>query len=119
MTTQEVANKFYAWAQAGDWASIQNELFAENAVSLEPEWAPVPKVEGIEAIRQKGEQFNSMVEAYHGGYCNEPIVAGNHFSCTMGMDVTFKERGRQKMDEVCVYEVQEGKIVKEQFFYGK
>jgi len=53
----------------------------------------------------------------HGGYSNEPIVAGNHFAVLMGMDVTMKGAGRMKMDEIAVYEVKDGKIVKEQFFY--
>jgi hypothetical protein len=35
----------------------------------------------------------------------------------MGMDVTMKGMGRMKMDEVAVYEVKNGKIVKEQFFF--
>jgi hypothetical protein len=35
----------------------------------------------------------------------------------MGMDETFKGMGRNKMDEIAVYEVRDGKIVKEQFFY--
>ena len=35
----------------------------------------------------------------------------------MGMDVTMKGMGRQKMDELAVYEVKDGKIVKEQFFF--
>lgn len=117
MTVQEVANRFYALSQQGDWNAIQDELFANNVVSIEPAFAPQPLAEGIEAIKQKGVNFNEMVEEYHGGYCNEPIVAGNHFSCAMGMEVTMKGMGRNKMDEIAVYEVQNGKIVKEQFFY--
>jgi limonene-1,2-epoxide hydrolase len=35
----------------------------------------------------------------------------------MGMDVTMKGPGRVQMDEIAVYEVKDGKIVKEQFFY--
>jgi len=35
----------------------------------------------------------------------------------MGMDCTYKGMGRQKMDEIALYEVKDGKIVKEQFFY--
>jgi ketosteroid isomerase-like protein len=35
----------------------------------------------------------------------------------MGMEVTMKGAGRVKMDEVAVYEVRDGKIVKEQFFF--
>jgi hypothetical protein len=31
--------------------------------------------------------------------------------------VTMKGSGRMKMDEIALYEVKDGKIVKEQFFY--
>ena len=72
---------------------------------------------GQEAIRLKGQKFNELIEEMQGGYTGEPIIGGTHFSLTMGMDVTMKGRDREKMDEICVYEVKEGKIVKEQFFY--
>lgn len=118
MNTQEVANKFYELAQKGSWDAIQNELYAENAVSIEPDFAPGnSRVEGMEGIRQKGKQFQEMTEEVHSGYCNEPVVAGSHFSCAMGMDITMKGVGRTTMDEIAVYEVKNGKIVKEQFFY--
>jgi hypothetical protein len=35
----------------------------------------------------------------------------------MGMEVTMKGAGRVDMHEICVYKVENGKIVKEQFFY--
>jgi len=118
MTTQEVANRFNQLAQTGQWQEIQDELFADNAVSIEPENSPGMKtVQGIEAIREKGKQFGEMLEEMHGGFSNEPQVAGNHFAVAMGMDVTMKGQGRMKMDEIAVYEVKDGKIVKEQFFY--
>lgn len=118
MTTQEVANRFHELAQTGQWDKIQDELFAENAKSIEPENSPGMKsVEGIAAIREKGKQFGEMVEEMHGGYSSTPLVGGRFFSVAMGMDVTYKGMGRQKMDEIAVYEVKDGKIVKEQFFY--
>jgi ketosteroid isomerase-like protein len=118
MTTMEVANRFNELAQTGQWDQIQNELFADNAVSVEPANSPgLQTVEGIEAIRQKAKQFTEMVEEMHGGYSNKPQVAGNHFAVAMGMDVTMKGQGRMKMDEIAVYEVKDGKITKEQFFY--
>ena len=118
MTTQEVANRFYELAQTGKWEEIQDELFADNAVSIEPAHSPgLKSVEGKDAIKQKGEQFGQMVEEMHGGYTTAPVVGGNHFSSAMGMDVTMKQGGRMKMDEIAVYEVKDGKIVKEQFFY--
>lgn len=116
-TTQEVANRFNELAQKGEWDKIQNELYAENAVSIEPDKPGMQSVEGLAAIRKKGELFNQMVEEMHGGYSKEPIVAGTHFAVAMGMDVTMKGMGRTPMDEIAVYEVKDGKIVKEQFFF--
>ena len=68
-------------------------------------------------IKEKGKKFSEMVEEMHGGYSAAPAVGGRYFSVAMGMDCTMKGMGRQKMDEIAVYEVKDGKIVKEQFFY--
>lgn len=120
MTTQEVANRFYQLTQENKWMEIQDELYAEDAESVEPADASsygLRNAKGREAIKQKGEEFNSMVEEMHGGYCTAPVVGGRFFSVAMGMDVTMKGAGRVQMDEVAVYEVRNGKIVKEQFFF--
>ena len=118
MTTQEVANRFNELAQTGQWEQIQNELFADDAVSIEPKDSPgMRSAEGITAIREKGKQFGEMVEEMHGGYSTAPVVGGRFFSVAMGMDCTMKGMGRQKMDEIALYEVKDGKIVREQFFY--
>ena len=118
MTTQEVANRYNELSQSGQWDKIQDELFADNAVSIEPPNSPgMQTVEGIPAIKEKGRKFNEMVEEMHGGYTTAPVVAGRFFSVGMGMDCTMKGMGRQKMDEIALYEVKDGKIVREQFFY--
>ncbi len=118
MTTQDVAGRFNELAQTGQWNKIQEELYADNAVSIEPPHSQgLQSVEGLDAIREKGRQFEAMVEEMHGGYSTPPIVGGNHFSVAMGMDCTMKGMGRIKMDEIAVYEVKDGKIVKEQFFF--
>lgn len=118
MTTQEVANRFNALAQMNQWDQIQDELFANNAVSVEPPGAQgLQSVEGLAAIKEKGKQFSESIEEMHGGYTTAPVVGGRFFSVAMGMDCTLKGMGRIKMDEVAVYEVKDGKIAKEQFFY--
>ncbi len=68
-------------------------------------------------MAQKGKQFASMIEERHGGSCSDAIVGGNRFSIAMSLDATMKGMGRQVLDEICVYEVKDGKIVQEQFFY--
>ncbi len=118
MTTQDVANRFHELAQTGQWELIQTELYADDAESIEPANSPgMPTVKGMEAIREKGRHFGEMVEEMHGGYSKEPQVAGRYFSVAMGMDVTMKGQGRINMEEIALYEVKDGKIVKEQFFY--
>jgi hypothetical protein len=118
MTTQEVADRLYELFEEGKWAEAQEELFSQDAKSIEPPNAPgLVSVEGLDNIKKKGEMFSNMVEEMHGGYTSKPIVAGNFIAFAMGMDATMKGAGRMKMDEIAVYEVKDGKIVKEQFIF--
>ena len=118
MTTQEVADRIYELFKENKWEQVQQELFSDDAESVEPPSSPgLQTVKGKAAIKKKGEDFNNMIEEVHGGYTGQPIVAGNFIALAMGFDATMKGMGRQKMDEIAVYEVRDGKIVKEQFFY--
>ena len=117
-TTKEVANRLTELFKEGKWDEAQNELFSEDAKSIEPPNVPgLQSVEGLDNIRKKAQDFQSMVEEMHGGYTSEPLVAGNFIAFAMGMDATMKGQGRQKMDEIALYEVRDVKIVREQFFF--
>jgi len=118
MTTQEVAERLTHLCKQSKWGEALDELFSEHAVSIEPPGSPAPQtVEGLEAIKQKSKMFESMVEQVHGGYVKGPIVAGNRIALGIGMDATMKGTGRMNMEEIAIYEVKDGKIVKEQFFF--
>ena len=119
MTTQEVANKWAEYCRSGHWDKALEELYADHCVSIEMEGAQgfPQKVEGIEAMKVKGEHWNNMVEEFHGTEIEGPIVAGNHFTASMKMDITMKGRPRSINEEVGVFRVENGKIVSEQFFY--
>lgn len=118
MTTQEIANKLVEYCRTGQWEKAQTELYAENAVSIEPAGGAWPeRVEGRQAIDAKGKQFNEMVEEMYGIEVSEPLVYGDQFSIGMTIDAKFKGAERTKSPEICVYEVRNGKITKEQFFY--
>lgn len=118
MTTKEVADRLKELFNENRWDLAQEELFSPDAESIEPSNSPgLRSVKGMDAIKKKGQEFNEMVEEMHGGYVSDFVFAGNHIACAMGMDVTMKGQGRMKMDEIAVYEVKDGKIVKEQFFY--
>jgi len=117
MTTQEVADRFYELAEQGNFDQILDELYDENVRSVEPAHSQWQNVQGLDKVREKAVKWQDMIEEMHGGYTNKSQVAGNFFVCTMGMDVTMKGQPRMKLDEVALYEVKNGKIVLEQFFF--
>lgn len=118
MTTQQIGERLVELCRKGDFEAAQKDLFSEDAISIEPYATPAfaKETKGLQAIKEKGEKWNSMVQEMHGITVSDPMIASNSFACTMRMDVTMKERGHMDMTELCVYEVKDGKIVSEQFF---
>lgn len=100
MTTQEVANRLVELSRQNKDEQARAELFAPDVESIEPLGAQMPYAKGLENLQEKGRQFQSMIQEGHSAYVNEPQVAGNFFSLTMGMDVTFKDGNRMPMDEI-------------------
>ena len=122
MSTQEVADRYHELATHGKWFEIQDELFADDVRSVEPADAPIryrylKSAEGKANVRKKAEEWVSRVETVHSMHFSEPIVAGNHFSMAWGIDADVAGLGRRKIDEIIQYEVRDGQIVLEQFFY--
>ncbi|MGH8017666.1 MAG: SnoaL-like domain-containing protein, partial [Opitutaceae bacterium] len=117
MTTKQIAERLVALCRKGEFETAQKELFAQDAVSIEPYATPdfPQETKGLPAIIKKGHQFESMVEETHSSEVSDPIVADNSFACAMRMDVTMKDKGRMEMKELCVYIVKDGKITSEQF----
>ena len=118
MTTQEVAARFNELAGQEKWFEIQDELFADNVRSVEPPNSPYFRyAEGKSPVRKKGEEFVKKIREFHGAYTTQPVIGGNHFAVGRGMDITVEGFGRIKIDQVMLYEVKDGQIVLEQFFY--
>ncbi|HEY5463601.1 MAG TPA: nuclear transport factor 2 family protein [Hanamia sp.] len=118
MTVPQIAHRLAELCNQGNFEQAQKELFAEDAVSIEPEaFAGFEKeTKGLEAILKKGKKFESMVEASHGCNVSDPLVAGNMIALSLNMDVTMKGKERSTTSEICVYKVKDGKIISEQFF---
>lgn len=120
MNIESIAKRLVALCREGKFEEAQKELYADDAVSIEMPGAPpgaLGDAKGLAAIIEKGHQFQAAVETFHDNHVSDAIVAGNWFSVAMNLDVTMKGRGRMEMIEICVYQVRNGKIVKEQFFY--
>jgi hypothetical protein len=119
MTTAAIAARLVELCRQGNWHAAQTELFAPDAVSREQEASPAfpQETKGLPAIIEKGKKWESMVEATHGLAVSDPVVADSSFACTMMLDVTMKGQPRMKVTELCVYRVQDGKIILESFYH--
>lgn len=118
LTTHEVAARFNELARQEKWFEIQDELFADHVRSIEPATAEyLGNAEGKTAVRKKGEEWVKRIEAFHGGSTTPPVVGGNYFAVGRTADITVQGTGRLHIDQLMMYEVKEGRIVLEQFFY--
>ena len=118
MTTQEVAEKLVALCRVGKYDEVYQGLFHPEVKSIEPEGGSWGTVQGLEAIKKKGKQWNEMVEEFISGEISDPVVADNFITCSMKTQISMKGfEGIVNMDEICLYEVRDGKIISEQFFY--
>lgn len=118
MTTEQVAARFNELAQQEKWFEIQDEFFADNVRSIDPPHSPYfGYAEGKGPVRQKGMDFVSRITALHSAHTSQPVVSGNHFAVGRHIDITVEGFGRIQMDEIMLYEVKDGQIVLEQFFY--
>ena len=120
MDTIEIAKKLVELCRAGKNEEAVNTLFSPQAVSVEA-FAPPggqQEVKGIEAIRGKGKWWQDNHEV-HASSVTGPWPHGNRFIVGFQIDVTNKPSGRRmKLDEVGLYTVENGKIVREEFFYS-
>ncbi len=117
MSTQEIANRLVELCRKGEYDTCYAELFSPEIQSVEADGATV---QGFDALKKKGEEWNASMEEFMGSEIGDPIVSGNFFSLPMSFTAKFKGApSPTKMEEICVYQVKDGKIVKEQFFYDR
>ncbi|MEO5889031.1 MAG: nuclear transport factor 2 family protein [Ferruginibacter sp.] len=118
MTTTEIAARLVELCRQGQFEAAQKELYAEDAVSLEPEASPgfEKETKGLQGIIEKGRKFQAGIETEHGLSISDPVIAPNSFAFSLNMDITMKGHKRMDMNELCLYKVKDGKIVSEEFF---
>lgn len=118
LTTQNIAARFDELAAQEKWFDIQDELFADDVISIDPSSSPYfGYAEGKAAVRQKGMDWVKKIEAAHELHTSPSITAGAYFSVGRRVDITVTGFGRIVLDEIMLYRVKDGKIVSEQFFY--
>ena len=118
LSTQEIAERFNELAQQEKWFEIQDEFFADNVRSIEPPNSPyMCYAEGKANVRKKAKDFTSRITAVHRLYTSEPLVSGNHFAVGREKEITVQDHGRIEIKQIMLYEVKDGQIISEQFFY--
>ena len=119
MTTMEIGKDLVSLCKQGKNQEAIDRLYSPNIESVEP--VAMPGMEqtqrGIAKIKGKNQWWEDNHEI-HGIVAEGPFPHGDRFIVRFKYDVTPKHRGkRMTMDETGLYTVQNGKIVKEEFFY--
>ena len=120
MGTMDIANKLVELCRQGKNMDALNTLFADELVSVEAGVPPGMEREarGLAAVKAKSEWWSANHEI-HSASVTGPWPHDDKFIVGFQYDVTNKPSGtRMKMDEVGLYHVQNGKIVREEFFYN-
>ena len=119
-TTAAVADELVSFCRVGKNMDAINSLYSPDIVSIESmgnETMPREQ-KGLDAIRAKNQWWgeNNVV---HAADVQGPFVGNDDkFAVYYNYDVTFKPTGkRNNMEEMALYTVKDGKVVREQFFY--
>lgn len=120
MTTKEIGAQLVALCKQGKNLEAIERLYSPEIVSVEA--CAMPDTEqtqtGIEAIKSKNKWWVENHEI-QGGEVNGPFPHSDRFIVHFKFDVTPKQSGqRMTMEEMGLYTVKNGKIVKEEFFYS-
>lgn len=119
--TLEVGKKLVALCKEGKSHEAVESLYDKDIVSVEAMDMPnMPREQkGIGACFAKEKWWNEN-NTVHGGNVEGPFPNGDKFAVRFTYDITSKQNNqRTKMDEIAVYTVgKNGKIVREEFFYG-
>lgn len=119
MKTMEIAKKMVELCRQGKNEEALDTLFAQDMISVEAGVPPGMEREarGLAAVKAKGEWWRANHEI-HSAMVTGPWPHDDRFIVGFQYEVTHKPSGqRMKMDEVGLYFVRDGKIVREEFFY--
>lgn len=117
MTVLEVAKELISLCQTGQNFAAMEKLYRDDIVSVEGDGSA--PFSGKAVVIQKSADWVAAHEV-HSGSVSGPYVHGNQFLVRFGFDVTIKASGhRMQMDEMALYTVVDGLIVREEFFYAQ
>ena len=111
----EVGNSLVQMFNSGKVKEVEDKWWAPSIVSVEGfgmAWA------GRKAVDEKNKKWDEENEVV-GAAAEGPYVGASGFGVKFKVEVVERATGkRMKMEEIGVYQVQDGKIVREEFMYG-
>ena len=119
MTTQEVANNLVSKLREGDFFGAYDLFETDKVRHLEPK-SPVEAfrdITGVEAIKQKDIAMGQGIAEASLPQVGEPIVKPNAIALPYRMELKLKDGNALVLDEIIVYELENGKIISEHFYY--
>jgi ketosteroid isomerase-like protein len=120
MTLNEIAAELVAGCREGRERKNLDLLYAPDAVSVEAmDMGGGRETHGLAGIHGKHDWWEGAFKV-HGLTVDGPFTHGEEsFAVIFGMDTENKETGERRKDrEVAIYHVKNGKIVREEFYYG-
>lgn len=120
MKLNEIADKLVEGCRNNSSADNLDALYAVDAVSVEATDNGMGReVQGIPAIRGKHEWWESTFEVLD-AFVSDPMPhPDDRFAVIFELKAKHKESGEvTDMKEVALYTVADGKITREEFFYG-
>lgn len=118
--TSAIAEELVALCRTGRNLDAINAFYSPDIVSVEAMSSEqMPREQkGIDAIRAKN-QWWSDNNTVNSAETDGPFVGEGKFAVYYKYDVTFKPTGKRAiMEEMALYTVNDGKIVREEFFYN-
>ena len=113
MSTAIVAARLIELCKEGKFLEAQHELYDTDIVSIDPDGS---KTVGASNMHAKEERFLASLEKIDSISYSDVLISGSYFSVILKFGITIKKVGFKSLEEVCVYQVRNGKIVFEQFF---
>jgi hypothetical protein len=116
MSTQQVANTFVKIYRS-EKSDEKYSLYDQNCISFElPVEGSQYEVSGLEHIKEESNKFYQRFTKIFNKIISEPLISDHGFSTVITLEV--EEGGNHKViNELCTFQVREGKIVRQEFIY--
>jgi hypothetical protein len=114
MQIEHIALKLQELVSAQQFRQARQELYANDVASVEAEGKTY---NGLQALEAKHDQWHASIETVYQVIASHPLVNGQFFAIAFTWDMTYKGQSRHAWHEIGIFQVRDGKVIRETFFY--